>query len=161
IKLKAARDHIECLETCTSPLDTNYYAISLMETLVPVLLFNPPNSYRLIYTPKEPNPESLANIIGDALGNPHSALDYAVVPINARIGTNTVNNCAVGGDAAHLINLIGSATPIQFNSRCNTVVNLKFGAGTSVPNEPVISTLQRAADAVERTLNEIDKLANP
>jgi hypothetical protein len=201
-------------------------------------MLNPPKSYGLVYTPKEPIPETLANIIGDVLGNLKSALDYAAVRIdapgtyfptaprtdlpnqtslakleaalpgfrdlllntlrpengpdeplwgligkannenkhedfiptltmvevqgiNARFGTNTVIDCTVGGDAAHPINLIGSAAPIKFSSRCNVIVNLTFGAGTSVPNEPVISTLQRAADAVERALDEIDKLANP
>ncbi len=238
IKLKAAREHIERLKKCTSPLDPKYYDISLIETPGPVIMLNPPKSYRLVYTPKEPIPETLANIIGDALGNLKSALDYAAVRIdapgtyfptaprsdlpnqrtltkleaalpgfrdlllntlrpengpdeplwgligkannenkhedfiptltmvevqgiNARIGTSSLNNCAGGDDAARPINLIRSAAPIQFSSDCKTLVAMTFGASTSVPNEAVIPTLNRAADAVERTLNEIDKSANP
>jgi hypothetical protein len=57
--------------------------------------------------------------------------------------------------------MIGSHAPIQFSSGYSVIVTLNFGADTSVPNEPVIPILERAADAVERTLDEIDKLANP
>jgi hypothetical protein len=238
IKLKAAREHIERLENCTSPLDPKFYDVSMRETSGPVIMLSPPKSYRLVYTPKEPIPETLANIIGDALGNLKSALDYSAVRIdvpgtyfptaprtnlpnqpslakletklpgfrdlllntlrpangpdeplwgligkannenkhedfiptvtmvevkgiNARFGNATLIDCAVGGDAAHPINLIGSDTPIQFSSHNKPIVNLTFGADTSVPNEPVIPILRRAADAVERALSEIDKLANP
>lgn len=190
----------------------------------------------MVYTPKEPIPETLANIIGDVLGNLKSALDYAAVRIdapgtyfptaprtnlpnqlslakleatlpgfrdlllntlrpengpdeplwgligkannenkhedfiptvtmvevkgiNARFGNSTLIDCAVGGDAAHPINLIGSHSPIQFSSHNKPIVNLTFGADTSVPNGPVIPILQRAADAVERALSEIDKVS--
>lgn len=231
IKLNAAREHINRLKNCTSPLDPKYYDVSLIETSGPVIMSNPPKSYRLVYTPKEPIPETLANIIGDVLGNLKSALDYAAVRIdapgtysltaprddlpneaslakleatlpgfrdvllntlrpengpdeplwrligkannenkhedliprltmvevqgiNARIGTNTQSNCSVAGDAAHPINLIRSAAPIQFSSCCNAIVNLTFRAGTSVPNEPGIPILQRAADAGQRTLTK-------
>lgn len=83
IKLKAAREHIERLRKSTSPLDPRYYEVSLIETAGPAIMLNSPKSYRLVYTPKEPIPETLANIIGDALGNLKSALDYAAVRIDA------------------------------------------------------------------------------
>jgi hypothetical protein len=44
IKLKAAREHIERLKNCTSPLDPKYYDISLIETPGPVIMLNPPKS---------------------------------------------------------------------------------------------------------------------
>jgi hypothetical protein len=83
IKLKAAREHIERLKNCTSPLDAKYYDISLIEVPGPAIMLNPPKSYRLVYTPKVPIPETLANIIGDTLGNLKSALDYAAVRIDS------------------------------------------------------------------------------
>jgi hypothetical protein len=82
IKLKAARDHIERLKNCTSPLDPKFYDISLIETREPVIMLNAPECYRLVYKPKEPVPETLANMIGDVVGNLKSALDYAAVRID-------------------------------------------------------------------------------
>ena len=238
IKLKAAREHIQRLKNCTSPLDPEYYDVSLIEKPGPVIMLNPPKSYQLVYIPKEPIPETLANMIGDVLGNLKSALDYASVRIdapgtyfptaprtelpnqpslakleaklpgfqklllntlrpengpdeplweligkannknkhedfiptvtmvmvrgiNARTGGSTFIDCGVGGDAAKPINLIGSAAPIQFSSRFDVIVNLAFGTATSVPNEPAIPILRRAAEVIERALDEIDKLASP
>jgi hypothetical protein len=234
IKLKAARDHIERLKNCTSPLDPKFYDISLIETREPVIMLNAPKCYRLVYKPKEPVPETLANMIGDVVGNLKSALDYAAVRIdvpgtyfptapranlpqlaslakleasqvfgtycsigygrrmgltnraligkannenkhedfiptvtmvrvqgiNARYANTTLNNCAIVGDAAHPINMIKSFAPIQFSSRYETIVDLKFGPGTSAPNEAVVPILQRASDAVQFALDEIDKMAN-
>jgi len=237
IKLKAARDHIERLKNCTSPLDPKFYDISLIETREPVIMLNAPKCYLLVYKPKEPVPETLANMIGDVVGNLKSALDYAAVRIdvpgtyfptapranlpqlaslvkleaklpgfrdllldrlrpengpdeplwaligkannenkhedfiptvtmvrvqgiNARYANTTLNNCAIVGDAAKPINMIKSFAPIHFSSRYETIVDLKFGPGTSAPNEAVVPILQRASDAVQCTLDEVDKMAN-
>lgn len=237
IKLKAARDHIERLRTSISPLDPRYYDVSLIETREPVIMLNAPTFYRLVYTPKEPIPETFANIIGDALGNLKSALDYAAVRIdapgthfptapranliqqlslakleakmpgfrdlllnrlrpengpdeplweligkanndnkhedfiptvtmvrvqgiNARYANTILNNCAIVGNAAQSICMIKSFAPIQFSSGHETIVDVKFGSGTSAPNEAVVPLLQRASDAVQRALDEIDKMAN-
>jgi hypothetical protein len=80
--------------------------------------------------------------------------------INARYANTTQNNCAIVGDAAHPINMIKSFAPIQFSSRYETIVDLKFGPGTSAPNEAVVPILQRASDAVQFALDGIDKMAN-
>ncbi|WP_369723837.1 hypothetical protein AB8Z38_07280 [Bradyrhizobium sp. LLZ17] len=84
IKIKGARDHIEHFRKRTSPLDPLLYSIELVEKPSDPPR-NPRLSYALTYRPKDqPIPETLANIIGDALGNLRSALDY----VGSRIAPN-------------------------------------------------------------------------
>lgn len=72
IKLAGAREHIERFKQKTVPLDRSLYDLSAIKT---------GQSYQLVYQPKGPIAEPLANIVGDALGNLRSALDYVAARI--------------------------------------------------------------------------------
>jgi hypothetical protein len=76
IKIKGANSNIDRLRKLTSPLDRSLYSIDCVEKRGPVIYLNPPKFYELTYRPKEPIPETLANIIGHAFGDLRSALDY-------------------------------------------------------------------------------------
>jgi hypothetical protein len=60
----------------TSPLDRSLYEVFMDEKCGPMIYLNPPTYYELTYRPKEPIPETLANIIGHAFGDLRAALDY-------------------------------------------------------------------------------------
>ena len=76
IKVKGADSNIDRLRRMTAPLDRSLYEIVMEEKRGPVIHLNPPIYYELTYRPKEPIPETLANIIGHAFGDLRSALDY-------------------------------------------------------------------------------------
>ncbi|WLA68835.1 hypothetical protein [Bradyrhizobium diazoefficiens] len=67
VKLKGAAGHIDRLEKAVSPLDRSFYEITNRKAQGPFVYLNPPTFYQLTYRPTEPIPETLANIIGDAL----------------------------------------------------------------------------------------------
>jgi hypothetical protein len=76
VKIKGANRNIDQLRSMTSPLDRSLYEIVMEKTRGPIIYLNPPTYYQLTYRPKEPIPETLANIIGYAFGDLRSALDY-------------------------------------------------------------------------------------
>jgi hypothetical protein len=76
VKIKGANGNIDRLLKMTSPLDRSLYEIVMEEKRGPFIYLNPPTYYELTYRPKEPIPETLANIIGHAFGDLRSALDY-------------------------------------------------------------------------------------
>lgn len=76
VKIMGANGNIDRLRKMTSPLDRSLYEIVMEEKLGPFIYLNPPTYYQLTYRPKEPIPETLANIIGHAFGDLRSALDY-------------------------------------------------------------------------------------
>lgn len=75
LKVKRAHRHIDELRRMTDPLDRSLYEIVLSEERPPA-----PNMYAAIYyltyRPKEPIPETLALIVGDAVHNLRAALDH-------------------------------------------------------------------------------------
>ena len=78
--------------------------------------------------------------------------------INARIGTNTWTNCAVGFDAARPAKLFRSDLPISISDNFETTVDVKFGKGTPFENEPVIPTLLQISQVVMETINAFERL---
>lgn len=242
IKIRAARNHVARLNQRCSPLDPELFTVDLQETFEgPAILAVPKKVYRLVYKPKGPIPETLADIVGDALGSLRSALDYAavrIVPGNGKIyfpvaprqdltnhpslapceaalpgfrdlllqvvrpvggpdeplwdlvgkannehkhvdfiptvtgveiqninatlpGNNVLKDCSFGGDAAREMILVQARGPISFTQDHKTIVEVKFGPNTSVPNQLVVPILEKTTNIIERTLNELDKLANP
>jgi hypothetical protein len=76
IKIKGANSNIDQLRKLTVPLDRSLYEIRVEKKSGPFIYLNPPSHYELTYRPKEPIPETLANVIGHAFGDFRSALDY-------------------------------------------------------------------------------------
>ena len=222
----------------TDPLDRSLYEITLNKVRRYVIELQP-TQYQLAYRPKQPIPETLALIIGDAVHNLRTALDHLatgilrtfpvarapvdpnfpmaterkdvktnhvlaaiekalpgskklflekirpdgggnerlwrfnsldnldkhnlIIPavtvvtvdnINARIGTNVIQNCAMGGDAAGELKMIRSDTPIAIQDNFQTAVEVKFGKGTAFENDPVVPTLTQIAGLVSKTIKE-------
>jgi hypothetical protein len=77
--------------------------------------------------------------------------------INARIGTNVMENCGIGGDAARPINMIRSVAPIAIQNNFQTTVAVRFGQGSALENEPVIPTLMQIAQIVGEALGAFER----
>jgi hypothetical protein len=77
--------------------------------------------------------------------------------INARSGTNVMENCGIGGDAARPINMIRSVAPIAIQNNFQTTVAVRFGQGNVFENEPVIPTLMQIAQIVGEALGAFER----
>ncbi|UGA46654.1 hypothetical protein HU230_0011680 [Bradyrhizobium quebecense] len=77
IKISAARDNIARFKEKTNPLSKEFYEILTIEMWTSINT----RTIDLNYQPKEAISERLASIVGDALGNLRSALDFAAVRI--------------------------------------------------------------------------------
>jgi hypothetical protein len=112
--------------------------------------------------------EPLWDLVGKA-NNENKHVDFIptvtaveIQNVNAKLPNgNTIQNCSFGGSAAREFILIQANGPISFTPNYKTIVEVKFGPGTSVPNELVAPALERTVTIVERALEELDKLANP
>ena len=81
--------------------------------------------------------------------------------INARVGTNTVKNCAVGGNANRPIGIIRSNTPIAIENNFSTSVGINFPKGAIFENQPVIPTLTQMSQVVSETLDALEVFIRP
>ncbi len=73
--------------------------------------------------------------------------------INARIGTNIIQNCGVGGDANRPIVMISSDSPITIDNDFSTSVEITFPDGAIFENRPVVPTITQMSKVVSETLN--------
>ena len=81
-----------------------------------------------------------------------------ISPINAKIGSNTFKNCAVGFPATGPCILFDSDLPITMQDNFRTSVDIKFGKGTAFENEPVIPTLTQISQLASETLDWLASL---
>jgi hypothetical protein len=83
LKVKRAHRHIDELQRMTDPLDHSLYEITVSKVRRSVLHLDA-TDYQLTYRPKEPIPETLALIVGDAVHNLRAALDHLAAGILRR-----------------------------------------------------------------------------
>lgn len=81
--------------------------------------------------------------------------------INARIGTNTMNNCSIGGDANHPIQCIRSDSPISIENNFSTSVEITFPKGAIFESQPVVPTLRNMSQVVSQTLDSLENFIHP
>lgn len=77
--------------------------------------------------------------------------------INARVGTSTVQNFEVGGDANRPISIIRSPLPITIEQDFSVAVDITFPKGAIFENQPVIPTLLHMSQVVAQTLDALDR----
>lgn len=75
--------------------------------------------------------------------------------INANIGTNTMKNLNIGGDANREIKMIRSDTPIAVQNNFSTSIEMRFPNGAVFENAPVIPTLTQMSQVVTETLDAL------
>lgn len=75
LKVKRANSHIDELRLRTNPLSSDWYTLSVNKVRAHAIEAQP-SRFELTYRPKEPIPELLAIIVGDAIHNLRSALDH-------------------------------------------------------------------------------------
>lgn len=75
LKIERANRHIDELRQLTEPLAPSLYEITITEAGASAIEVRP-TFYHLTYRPKQPIPETLAIIVGDAIHNLRSALDH-------------------------------------------------------------------------------------
>lgn len=80
LKVKRAHCHIDELRRLTDPLDRSLYEITISKVRRYVIDLHP-TMYQLAYRPKQPIPEMLALVIGDAIHNLRTALDHLATGI--------------------------------------------------------------------------------
>jgi hypothetical protein len=83
-----------------------------------------------------------------------------ITGINANIGGNILRDCVVGGDAAGPIKIARSDPPIAIKNNFQTAVEVKFGKGTSLEDDPVIPTLSQISEIVAEALKAVERLCN-
>jgi len=74
LKLNRANRHIDELISVTSPLSPDLYSLALKHN--GLMVNGKPLRWDLAYRPKQPIPETLALVIGDAVHNLRAALDH-------------------------------------------------------------------------------------
>lgn len=78
--------------------------------------------------------------------------------LDVKIGINTYRDCSVGGNAARPINIMRSKQPFAIEGDTETIVEVKFGAGTPFENDPVIPTLTQIAGVVSGAIDKFECL---
>ena len=81
--------------------------------------------------------------------------------INARVGTNTIADCAVGGDANRPIRIIRADTPITIDDNFRTSVEINFPEGAIFEHQPVIPTLTQMSQVISETLDALERFIRP
>jgi hypothetical protein len=80
--------------------------------------------------------------------------------INARFGGSSMQNCSLSGDAASPRKLIKSYLGITIENNFETTVEIKFGQGTPLKDDPVIPTLFQISEVVAEALKAVERLCN-
>lgn len=75
LKVKRANGHIDELRRRTAPLDPTLYSLEVRK-VHPSVIHRNATTFELAYRPKEPIPQTLGLIIGDAVHNLRAALDH-------------------------------------------------------------------------------------
>lgn len=81
--------------------------------------------------------------------------------INARVGTNTFQNCGTGGNANQPIYFLKADTPITMDNDFSTSVELIFPEGAIFENRPVAPTLTQMSQAVSEALDALETFLRP
>ncbi|MCO6392931.1 hypothetical protein GTW25_18060 [Aliihoeflea aestuarii] len=76
--------------------------------------------------------------------------------IHATIGTTTLSDCAIGGNAANEINMITSGTPIRIQQDFKTSVEVRLTNQVEFDNDAAILVLQNFIDETSQVLEKCE-----
>lgn len=120
LKVKRANGHIDEFRQLTEPLHPSLYEVRLHESRGSVIELDPAG-FQLMYRPKQPIPQLLALVIGDAVHNLRGALDHLCTGVVRTVDKgakryfpmqkNRENLVSPSGEAAKTLTAIEEALP--------------------------------------------------